>query len=359
MINFNVWPSQISDGVRENIKELSDNGILSISHRSSEFTEVSKSLHNNLRELLQIPANYKIFYTSSATEVMEITLRNFVVKNSYHLVNWAFSNKFYKTAIDLWKNPEKEEIEWGRWDFKYNIPDESELICLTQNETSTWVYIPNEYIKELRKNNQDKLLVVDIVSSVGWVFPKIEDADIWFFSVQKCFWLPAWLWIMIVNEKAIEKSKEVYEKLNDIWSYHSIPNMLKKYDKYQTNETPNVFGIYLLNEQLKRFNNIWKDLLEKEIIEKSKLLDKLLDSKAFVKDNSFRSKTIYVFKIDKDLQKEIKEKLKKENIIIWNWYWKLKEETMRIANFPTSKIEDIKTLISIIEKTFLNKKNDI
>jgi hypothetical protein len=46
---------------------------------------------------------------------------------------------------------------------------------------------------------------------------------------------------MIVNDNAIEKSKKVYEITKDIGSTHSITNMLKKYDKYQTNETPNVF----------------------------------------------------------------------------------------------------------------------
>jgi hypothetical protein len=32
--------------------------------------------------------------------------------------------------------------------------------------------------------------------------------------------------------------------------------MLKKYDIFQTNETPNVFAIYLLANQLERYNKI-------------------------------------------------------------------------------------------------------
>lgn len=349
MITFNVWPSQISAEVRNDIKELSENWVLSISHRSEDFSKISKFLHDNLRELLQIPDNYKIFYTSSATEAMEVTLRNFVTENSYHLVNWAFSNKFYKTALDLGKKPKKEEIEWGKGDFDYKIPNDTELICLTQNETSTWVYIPNKYIKELRNNNPDKLIAVDIVSSVWWLFPEISDADIWFFSVQKCFWLPAGLWIMIVNDKAIEKSKEVYNNTSDIWSYHSIPNMLKKYDKYQTNETPNIFWIYLLWEQVKRFNIIWRERIEKETIEKSEFLDNFFASKAFVKDSEFKSKTVYVFEEEKEKQEKIRKRLQEKGIVIWNGYWNLKEKTMRIANFPTLRLDDIKWLIEIIK----------
>ncbi len=352
MFTYNVWPSEITDEVYNDIVELTKNWFLSKSHRSQDFTDVSKSVHDWLRKLLDIPDNYKIFYLSSATEAMEVVLRNFAVKNTFHFVNWAFSNKFYKTSEEIWKNPKKEELNRWKWDFGYKIPDETELICLTQNETSTWVYIPNEHIANLRKNNPDKFIAVDIVSSVWWVFPFISDADIWFFSVQKCFWLPAGLGIMIVNEKAIKKSKEVFEKTWDIGSTHSLTNMLKKYDKYQTNETPNVFWIYLLSKQLERFNKIGRDNIEKETIEKWEFLDNYFSShniyKPFVKDKEFRSKTVYVFEIYKEKQEILKEKLKSNWIVIWNWYGKLKDEVMRIANFPAITINDLKNLIRLL-----------
>lgn len=352
MFTFNVWPSEITDDVYNDIIELTKNWFLSKSHRSKDFSDVSESVHDWLKELLNIPDNYKIFYLSSATESMEVVLRNFAVKDTFHFVNGAFSSKFYKTSEEIWKSPKKAEINRWKWDFEYKIPDETELICLTQNETSTWVYIPNEHIANLRKNNPDKLIAIDIVSSVWWVFPIINDADIWFFSVQKCFWLPAWLGIMIVNEKAIEKSKDVFEKTWDIGATHSITNMLKKYDKYQTNETPNVFWIYLLNKQLDRFNNIWRDNIEKETIEKWEFLDNYFTShniyKPFVKDKEFRSKTVYVFEIDKEKQEVLREKLKSNWIVIWNWYWKLKDEVMRIANFPAITMDDLKNLIRLL-----------
>lgn len=352
MFTYNIGPSEITDEVYKDILELTKNWFLSKSHRSQDFTDVSKSVHDWLRKLLNIPDNYKIFYLSSATESMEVVLRNFAVKNTFHFVNGAFSSKFYKTSEEIWKTPKKEEINRWKWDFEYKIPDETELICLTQNETSTWVYITNEKINELRNNNIDKLIAVDIVSSIGWVYPNIVDADIWFFSVQKCFWLPAGLGIMIVNEKAIEKSKEVFAKTWDIGATHSITNMLKKYDKYQTNETPNVFWIYLLSKQLERFNKIWRDNIEKETIEKWKLLDNYFSShniyKPFVKDKEFRSKTVYVFEIDKEKQEILKEKLKSNWIVIWNWYGKLKDEVMRIANFPAITMDDLKNLIRLL-----------
>ncbi|NDK08230.1 aminotransferase class V-fold PLP-dependent enzyme, partial [Candidatus Gracilibacteria bacterium] len=319
MFTYNVGPSEITDEVYKDILDLTKNGFLSKSHRSQDFTDVSKSVHDGLKVLLDIPDNYKIFYLSSATECMEVVLRNFAVKNTFHFVNGAFSSKFYKTSEEIGKSPKKEELNRGRGDFEYKIPDETELICLTQNETSTGVYILNEKINELRNNNMVKLIAVDIVSSIGGVYPNIVDADIWFFSVQKCFGLPAGLGIMIVNEKAIEKSKEIFEKTKDIGATHSITNMLKKYDKYQTNETPNMFGIYLLSKQLERFNMIGRDNIEKETIEKWEFLDNYFSShniyKPFVIDKEFRSKTVYVFEIDKEKQEILKEKLKSNGIV--------------------------------------------
>lgn len=354
MFTYNVWPSEISNDVYQDIIDLTKNWFLSKSHRSQDFTLMSKSVHDWLRKLLNIPDNYKIFYLSSATEAMEVVLRNFAVRDTFHFVNWAFSDKFYKTSLELWKNALKEEINRWKWDFEYKVPMQIELICLTQNETSTWVYIPNDYIADLRKNNPEKLIAVDIVSSVGWVFPVIPNADIWFFSVQKCFWLPAWLWILIVNEKAIEKSKEVFEKNRDIGSTHSITNMLKKYDRYQTNETPNVFWIYLLNKQLERFNMHWSDNIEKETLEKWEFLDRYFSShniyKPFVKDKEFRSKSVYVFEIEKEKQELLKEKLKLNWIVIWNWYGRLKEQVMRIANFPAITLNDLKNLIRLLDE---------
>lgn len=354
MFTYNVGPSEITEEVYNDIIELTKNWFLSKSHRSQDFTDMSKSVHDWLKVLLDIPDNYKIFYLSSATECMEVVLRNFAIKDTFHFVNWAFSSKFYNTSLEIWKNPKKEELNRWKWDFEYKIPDETELICLTQNETSTWVYIPNEKINELRNNNMDKLIAVDIVSSIGWVYPNIVDADIWFFSVQKCFWLPAWLWIMILNEKAIEKSKEVYEKTKDIGSTHSITNMLKKYDKFQTNETPNVFWIYLFAKQLERFVEKWAKEIEKETIEKWEFLNSYFENhnlyKPLVKERENRSKTVYVFEIDNEKQENLRAKLKENWIIIWNGYWKLKESVMRIANFPAINLDDLKNLTRLFDE---------
>lgn len=78
-------------------------------------------------------------------------------------------------------------------------------------------------------SHPDKLIAIDITSSAGGIKHDIADADMWFFSVQKCFGLPSGLGIFIANEKAITRSAQVYEVTKDTGSIHSFVTMLKRY----------------------------------------------------------------------------------------------------------------------------------
>jgi phosphoserine aminotransferase len=98
MITFNPGPSHISDITKQFMRDFIDTGIGSISHRSKAFNEISLSLRENLIQYLQIPKGYTIFYLASASEVMEVILRNTIVSRSHHFVNEAFSKKFYSVA---------------------------------------------------------------------------------------------------------------------------------------------------------------------------------------------------------------------------------------------------------------------
>jgi len=355
MFTLNPGPSQMNEEVKNDIINFAKQDIGSMSHRSKEFSEISEKLHNNLRELLNIPENYKIFYTGSSTESMEIIIRSFVLSNCYFFQNGAFSSKFLNTAKDLNKNVETQTLEWGKWDYSLeNISDDVELIWVTNNETSTWVRLRDDFLEELKKQNQDKLIAVDITSSIWMTFEDISLADIWFFSVQKWLGLPAGLWFLIVNEKAINKAKIVKEKLKDVGSVHSIENMLKKYDIFQTNETPNIFAIYLLANQLERYNKIGSQKIEKQTQEKYEYISEQVKNHPllsdYVEDEKYKSKSVYVVKCEEENIVKIKEELKKNEIVLWWGYGKLKKSTFRIANFPAINLDMLKETFEIINK---------
>ena len=72
MISFYPGPSRVHEEIPDYVKEAYREGILSINHRSEEFMSMSEKTISLLKNKLEIPKNYSVFYTTSATECWEI-----------------------------------------------------------------------------------------------------------------------------------------------------------------------------------------------------------------------------------------------------------------------------------------------
>ena len=77
-VNFTPGPSQLYFTVADHAREAFKSGIPSLSHRSKRFDEISSETTSGIRELLNVPAGYEIYFTSSATEVWERIIQNLV-----------------------------------------------------------------------------------------------------------------------------------------------------------------------------------------------------------------------------------------------------------------------------------------
>lgn len=355
---FSVGPSKIYPKVYDWIKIALDDQILSISHRSADFEKIYIKTATNIRKLLSIPKNYRIYFLSSATEGMERILQNTVEKNSFHFVNGAFSKRFYEIANELNKNTDKIEVAFGSsFDFEnQNIPKKSELVCLTHNETSTGVMIDESHIENIKNKNPNKLIVVDAVSSAPYIKFNFKNIDALFFSVQKGFGIPSGLGVLILSEQAFEKSKYLESKNLSCGSYHSFKTLEKYYLKNQTPETPNILDIYLLGKVAEDMNKKGLDKIRRETEVKSEVIVKSIKNTSYsylVSDLSFQSKTVHVLKIPNGSEKLIK-KLQKQNIVVSTGYGNMKKDYIRIANFPAHTKEEIEKLCSVILE--INKK---
>lgn len=352
-IFFTPGPTQLYPEIKKYIDDALSENILSINHRSKEFTEIFKSTVISVRKLLNIPDDHQIFFLSSATECMDRMIQNTVDERSYHFVNGAFAERFYKTSVELNKKAEKIEVAFGKgFDFaKIEIKNDPELICFTQNETSTGVAIDPENIYMIKDKFPDSLVAVDIVTSTPYVNLDYNKIDCAFFSVQKGFGMPAGLGILIINEKCIEKAKQLKSKNNSIGSYHNFLALYENALKYQNTETPNVLGIYLLGKVCEHLNQYGIENIRKDTIEKANLLYNFFDDhaslKPFVKNRSDRSMTIINVETG-DKQNEVKSKLAENGFIVGSGYGKLKDVQIRIANFPMHNVKDVKKLISLL-----------
>ena len=268
-------------------------------------------------------------------------------------------------AIEVKRKPEKVEVREGEgFDLRsIRMPKKTELIAITHNETSTGVSIPLQDIETLRKIYPKVLIAVDIVSSAPYVNLDFSQVDIAFFSVQKGFGLPAGMGVLIANERAMEKARFLKKKGVNIGSYHSFSSLLEKAENYQTPETPNVLGMYLLqkvtNDMLiyrsssraKSRDLVGIDAIRAETDKKAKLIYNFFDRhpqyKPFVKDNRFRSKTTIAIDVKGDTKK-ILAKLEKKGLVVSSGYGKFKEDHIRIATFPAHETNNIKHLLSEI-----------
>src|ERR1700749_4185545 len=101
MISFYPGPSKIYPEVADYLQDAVRDGVLSINHRSPEFAEISKNAILYLKEKLNIPEDYTVLYTSSATECWEIIAQSLIKRGSYHIYNGAFGEKWYKYTSKL------------------------------------------------------------------------------------------------------------------------------------------------------------------------------------------------------------------------------------------------------------------
>lgn len=352
-IYFTPGPAELYFTVEGHIKNALKEQVPSISHRSKTFQNIYQEAVSNLKEVLNVPDHYHVFFTGSATEIWERILQNCVEHKSHHYVNGAFSERFKATAEELGKKAEASVAEEGSCvaPDPAQISADTELIAFTLNETSTGASQPLEDIYAIQEAHPDKLIAVDAVSILPHSKIDYTRVDSVFFSVQKAFGLPAGLGVWIVSPRSIEKAQQLADKGLSIGSYHSLPSLLSKGEKNQTPETPNVLNIYLLAKVCADMLTKGMDKIRQETEYKAALMYHAIEQHTslfpFVKDNAYRSKTVIVAET-KAPSSEIIDALKKDSLIIGSGYGANKAKHIRIANFPTHSKEQFELLVDKI-----------
>ena len=348
---FTPGPSALYFTLEEHLRSALRMQVPSMSHRSKEFSAIYKQTDERLRELVSLPDDYCIFFTGSATEVWERMLQAAVTKSTLHLVNGAFSGRFHKIAEQLGYDASAVKAPEGAIvDIKQLPAIDPELIGVTHNETSTGVSQPLEDFDSLRLRYPNSLIAVDVVSSIPVVDLPYDKIDCAYFSVQKCFGLPAGLGVWMVGSRFIERARQLAPTGKS--SYHGIESFLSKYEKFQTPETPNMLAIYLLGQVIGDMLEKGLNRIRMESKYKSAILYQLLDSKSninsFVKEKEWRSETVIVGDSGTHTTSII-ENLHQKGLVIGSGYGAFKNQHIRIANFPTHSKEQVEMLVDQID----------
>ncbi|UBM60608.1 aminotransferase class V-fold PLP-dependent enzyme [Marinilongibacter aquaticus] len=346
---FTAGPAALYPKFEEFLQDFVDQQLGSISHRSQKFKDIYRFTDEQLRTLLNIPAESALMFTGTASEIWERIVLNCTELETFHLVNGSFSKKFSQYAEALGRHIHVFEKPLGEG-FSYSeieVPEYAELICTTQNETSTGVQTREADIHKLKRGNASKLVAVDMVSSAPIPELDLSLVDTAFFSVQKSFGLPAGLGVWIANETCLQKAEEIGQS-KSIGAHHRLPELWAQSKEYQTPATPNVMGIYLLGRVAEDMNKKGIELIRKETERKAKRLYDYFEQKAgfslFVEKPEHRSKTVAVINTP-GASSEIISALKAKGLIVGSGYGKNKDSQIRIANFIATGEEDIEKLL--------------
>lgn len=355
MINFYPGPSKVYDRLIDFSKEAFESGILEQNHRSQPFMDLLQETISLLKKHLNMPENYKVYFTSSATECWEICAQSLIRGKVQFLYNGAFGKKWFKYTvtnpqINSTTNYELPTIRGTRFFINQNVDEveidpENEVVCWVSSETSNGTHTSFESIKKLKEKSPKALLMVDATSSLGGENYDIADADVWFSSSQKCFGMPSGLGLMIVSPLALQRAIEINERNH----YNSLIFIEENFNKFQTHYTPNILGIYLFKRLLETLPNI-NDVSEKLYKRSDRIYGFFENNEYFdllVENPETRSKTVVAI-VPRDIEKS--NKFFKENeVIVGKGYGEWKNNTLRIANFPAIPDQDFEELFRLLE----------
>ncbi|MCE6991680.1 aminotransferase class V-fold PLP-dependent enzyme [Dyadobacter sp. CY323] len=348
MITFYPGPSKVYPQVGQYLQEAFESGLISANHRSGEFMQMLENTISDLKFKLNVPADYEVYFVSSATECWEIIAQSLMIDSSLHVFTGAFGEKWMEYTHRISHRTSEASFDYNA-DLildKSAIFSKNEIICVTHNETSNGTKVPDAFLPELRQKFEN-LIAVDATSSMAGVVLPWEAADLWYASVQKCFGLPAGMGVMIISPNAVERALQVGEHKH----YNSLLFMRENFLKFQTPYTPNTLGIYLLGKVMQQVPPIAEvDSLTRQRAAGWYAFLAEHHYELLVKNDPVRSDTVIAVRDTKERIAELKHFAKAEGITLGNGYGKEKEVSFRIANFPAISQDEIEILQNFLAK---------
>ncbi len=345
MISFYPGPSRVYDEVPGYVKKAHAKGILSMNHRSEEFMNLYRKTVELLRKKLKVPKTYTVLFASSATECWEIIAQSLIQKQSAHIYNGAFGEKWFQYTQKI--KPTAQLVSFGlEVDLPLQTIASADVICLTQNETSNGTQVNSGLIAQVKKKNPHALITVDATSSMAGITLPFTSADVWFASVQKCFGLPAGLALFILSPRAVDRA--VAQKEGD--HYNSLTFMKQMADRWQTTCTPNVLGIYLLRCVLKHQPSIQEisEQTQERYLAWAHLFADSKKLRLLIANEKVRSHTVLTVTGEPTYLTKVKKQARKEGFLLGEGYGTLKSTTFRIANFPALQDREVKKLMKFL-----------
>ncbi|MCQ2797720.1 MAG: 3-phosphoserine/phosphohydroxythreonine transaminase [Bacilli bacterium] len=279
--NFSAGPAVLPVEVLKSIQEemLDYNGtgmsIIEMSHRTKPFEDMLNEAIQDLRDLMNIPDNYKVIFVQGGASQQFAAIPMNLMKNmkADYILTGEFSTKAYQEAklfgdIKVLASSEDKQFSY--------IPDCSDLDI---REDADYVYICENntiYGTKFKKlpNTKGKPLVSDQSSCFLSEPVDVSKYGVIYAGVQKNVG-PAGLVILIIREDLIK------DDLNIV-----TPTMLKWNTQVKANSlynTPNSFSIYVCGKVFKWLKSLGGlESMKRINEEKANLLYSYLDNSKYI-----------------------------------------------------------------------------
>jgi phosphoserine aminotransferase len=274
--NFSAGPAVLPLSVLEKAQNelLSLNGIgmsvMEISHRSKHFEPILEGALNGIRELLNVPENYKIlFLQGGASLQFSMIPLNFLGKDQSadYIVTGAWGvkavkeakrcgnvNTIFSTAASGFKSvPTPDEL---------NYSENAEYVHYTSNETIEGVEFKNDL------DGRGVPVVCDASSNILSKPIDVEKHALIYAGAQKNIG-PSGVTLVIIRDDLIEKVPENQHSTLDYRAIAENNSMLN---------TPNTWGVYIINlvcEHIKEHGGL--AAMQQKNEEKAKILYDAID----------------------------------------------------------------------------------
>ena len=331
-----------------------------INHRGPEFDELITKVTAQLKQVF-MTSNDLFILTASGTGALEASLVNTLSPGDKVVAATAgsFGDRFIDMADAFGADITRLEFEWGEPidpdAIRQALRDDPEVkaVMITHNETSTGVTHPLEEISRIAKQEFDKLLLVDAVSSLGCIPLPVDawDCDLVGTASQKGFMIPPGLAFISISDRAWEAQKTATMPR----FYFDLEEAKKTLERGQTPFTPNVAAMYGLSLGL---DKILDEGLEGVFgrhasigqLTRDRIRD--LGLELLVSDERYASNTVTAVKMPEGIDgRALMGRLRTEkNVVLAGGQGKLSTSIFRIGHLGHVTENDIDEVISALEE---------
>jgi phosphoserine aminotransferase len=324
---------------------------LGTSHRKPRVKDIVGRMRSGLHAMFGLPDDWEILVgNGGATTFWDYATFGLIEDRSQHLVFGEFSSKFAKAVQSAPHLSGADIISSDFGSVPVSVADAAvDVYALTHNETSTGVMAP------IVRPDADGLVVVDATSGAGGLEWDTNQADVYYFSPQKCLAAEGGIWIAACSPAALDRIRSL--AASDRWCPASLDLAVALDNSVlnQTYNTPALSTIYLTMHMTEWINDngglAWSAArCAQSASNLYGWTERVSYATPFVTDPTLRSNTVGTIDFDDSVSAdEIAAVLRQNGIVDTEGYRKLGRNQLRIAMFPAIDPHEIVALTQCID----------